>query len=226
MAALLPLAEPFICTSSWFICFTQSSITGLKLGAGQKKEIFHYKMPSCILGRGETRRLGEALASPLPIRLDFHKGVKSTGVFYSGWNVWYFNFSTERSVRRRLNCTFTTCLAASNRSRRTVPQSVDVTSWNTWTHVDRVLTDAHLEPKTPLSSSSTVLSLFCSSFSRSLASASSCHREKDLLQHHRHSETPPHTPARPPNACFTTVVVREVGWWRVGCWRSATGTEE
>lgn len=32
MAALLPLAEPFIWTSSWFICFTQSSITGLKLG--------------------------------------------------------------------------------------------------------------------------------------------------------------------------------------------------
>lgn len=31
MAALLPLAEPFIWTSSWFICFTQSSITGLKL---------------------------------------------------------------------------------------------------------------------------------------------------------------------------------------------------
>lgn len=32
IAALLPLAEPFIWTSSWFICFTQSSMTGLKLG--------------------------------------------------------------------------------------------------------------------------------------------------------------------------------------------------
>lgn len=35
-------------------------------------------------------------------------------------------------------------------------------------------TKTHLEPNTPLSSSSTVLSLFCSSFRRSLASASSC----------------------------------------------------
>lgn len=38
---------------------------------------------------------------------------------------------------------------------------------------------AHLEPNTPLSSSSTVLSLFCSSFSRSLASASSCQWKTD-----------------------------------------------
>lgn len=41
--------------------------------------------------------------------------------------------------------------------------------------------NAHLEPKTPLSSSSTVLSLFCSSFSRSLASASSCQRQKKVV---------------------------------------------
>lgn len=39
--------------------------------------------------------------------------------------------------------------------------------------------NTHLEPNTPLSSSSTVLSLFCSSFSRSLASASSCQEETD-----------------------------------------------
>ncbi|KAG7279277.1 hypothetical protein CRUP_025095 [Coryphaenoides rupestris] len=34
MAGLLPFTWPFICTSSWFICFTQSSITGLKLRGG------------------------------------------------------------------------------------------------------------------------------------------------------------------------------------------------
>lgn len=40
MAALLPLAGPFIWTSSWFICFTQSSITGLKLGEWKHKQFF------------------------------------------------------------------------------------------------------------------------------------------------------------------------------------------
>lgn len=61
MAALLPLAEPFIWTSSWFICFTQSSITGLKLGDGKQRNlllwnaIMHFRW-------GKTRRLEEALA--------------------------------------------------------------------------------------------------------------------------------------------------------------------
>lgn len=54
MAALLPLAEPFICTSSWFICFTQSSITGLKLGDGKQRSYF--------LSQSMTDRLEEALA--------------------------------------------------------------------------------------------------------------------------------------------------------------------
>lgn len=39
--------------------------------------------------------------------------------------------------------------------------------------------NAHLDPNTPLSSSNTVLSLFCSSLSRSLASASSCQRKTE-----------------------------------------------
>lgn len=59
---------------------------------------------------------------------------------------------------------------------------------------------SHLEPKTPLSSSSTVLSLFCSSFSRSLASASSCQRQKKmvtpLLLHSTNRLT------KPLNLCF------------------------
>lgn len=37
IAALLPLMGPFIWTSSWFICFTQSSITGLKLDDATKQ---------------------------------------------------------------------------------------------------------------------------------------------------------------------------------------------
>lgn len=61
--------------------------------------------------------------------------------------------------------------------------------------------NAHLEPKTPLSSSSTVLSLFCSSFSRSLASASSCQKaEKVVTTLLLHSTKTPLT--RPLNPCF------------------------
>lgn len=45
IAALLPLADPFIWTSSWFICFTQSSMTGLKLSKS-KEAMCHW---SCNL---------------------------------------------------------------------------------------------------------------------------------------------------------------------------------
>lgn len=66
--------------------------------------------------------------------------------------------------------------------------------------------NAHLEPKTPLSSSSTVLSLFCSSFSRSLASASSCQKAEKvvttLLLHSTNRLT------RPLNLCFSGLWVR------------------
>lgn len=184
MAALLPLAEPFICTSSWFICFTQSSITGLKLGNGKQRNlllwnaIMHFRW-------GKTRRLEEALAHRCQ---SYWITIKVSRARWSFIQAEMFSTSISSlsaSAQRRLNCTLRTCLAVSNRSRCTVPciRALTVTLKHLNAH-RRVLTNAHLEPKTPLSSSSTVLSLFCSSFSRSLASASSCHRKKDLLQHH------------------------------------------
>ena len=57
MAALLPLAGPFICTSSWFICFTQSSITGLKLGERKHHQTWSFVRRCKLAPAGPIRAL-------------------------------------------------------------------------------------------------------------------------------------------------------------------------
>lgn len=158
IAALLPLAEPFIWTSSWFICFTQSSMTGLKLV--ESKEMHTWNVP---------------LGCDLPCRM-----------IHLWWETWITpgeSTTTRKRCQEHKNVFLPRKCSAIYRPHRAqrVLQSFTMMRQPHKKQPHRSHSNAHLEPKTPLSSSSTVLSLFCSSFSRSLASASSCQKAEKVV---------------------------------------------